>query len=163
MENRTLSRNWGSETKSPTQTTTQLAHWQTGTRRLSSSPFHSIGMPPSTAREYPFPSGQPRGKEAGNVACFWSSALCVCEYLLISHQWGKLQHLFLFLLAHDTQPVFFGSDSPQSLAAKFFGRMLNVVTQWLPSFQHEQIQIIVFINSCRGDAPTQADSKNGHV
>lgn len=107
-----------------------------------------------------WPASWERGRKCGR---FWSSALCVCEYLLISHQWGKLQHLFLFLLAHDTQPVFFGSDSPQSLAAKFFGRMLNVVTQWLPSFQHEQIQIIVFINSCRGDAPTQADSKNGHV
>ena len=84
---------------------------------------------------------------------------CVCVYLLVSHQWGKLQHLFLFLLAHDTQPVFFGSDKPQILAAKFFGSTFNVVTQWLPSFQHEQKQIIVFINSCRGDAPTQAVSK----
>ena len=32
-------------------------------------------------------------------------SVCVCVYLLISHQWGKLQHLFLFLLAHDTQPA----------------------------------------------------------
>lgn len=91
---------------------------------------------------------------------------CVCVYLCISHQWGKLQHLFLFLLAHDTQLVFFGSGTPQILAAKFFGSMLNAVTQWLPSFQHEQKQIIVFINSCRGDAPTQAASKDrrtGHV
>lgn len=68
--------------------------------------------------------------------------------------------MFLFLLAHDTQPVFFGSVTPQILAAKFSGSTLNVVTQWLPSFQHEQKQIIVFINSCCGDAPTQADSKD---
>lgn len=68
--------------------------------------FHSIGVPSSTAREYPFPSGQPRGKEAGNVAGFGAFLfMCVCVYLLISHQWGKLQHLFLFLPAHDTQPA----------------------------------------------------------
>lgn len=41
------------------------------------SPFHSIGVPSTTAREYPFPSGQPRGKEAGNVAVF-GALLCVC-------------------------------------------------------------------------------------
>lgn len=75
----------------------------------------------------------------------------------ISHQWGKLQHLFFFLLAHDTQLVFSGSDTPKILAAKFSGSTLDVVTQRLPSFQHEQ-KIIVFINSNCGDAPTQTES-----
>lgn len=45
--------------------------------------------------------------------------------LLISHQWGKLQHLFLFLLADDTQLVCFGADTPQILAAEFFGSTLG--------------------------------------
>lgn len=84
-------------------------------------------------------------------------------YLLISHQWGTLQHLFLFLsqAAHDTQPVFFGSDTPPILVAKFSGRTLEVVTQSLPSFQHERgkKKLIVFINSCCGDAPTQAGKR----
>lgn len=53
-------------------------------------------------------------------------SMCVCGvYLLISHQWGKLQHLFLFLLADDTQLVCFGADTPQILAAEFFGSTLG--------------------------------------
>ena len=121
MENRTLSRNWGSETKSPTQTTTQLAHWQTGTRRLSSSPFHSIGVPPSTAREYPFPSGQPRGKEAGNVAVFGALlSVCVCVSICLlvinggssnicSFSCWRMTHSqsFLALIRHNRWPPSF--------------------------------------------------------
>lgn len=58
-----------------------LACWQTGTRRLNSSPFHRFSMPPSRAREDPFPSGQPRGKEAGNVADFGALLwVCVSAY-----------------------------------------------------------------------------------
>lgn len=45
-------------------------------------------------------------------------------YLLISHQMGKLQHLFLFLSAHDMQPDFPGSNMLQILAADFFGGSL---------------------------------------
>lgn len=63
--------------------------------------------------------------------------MCVCGvYLLISHQWGKLQHLFLFLLADDTQLVCFGADTPQILAAEFFGStlggyaMASVISTW---------------------------------
>lgn len=109
---------------------------------MSSSAFPSNGVPSPTAREYPFPSGLPRGKEAGNVAVsgafLWVCvSVCVCGvYLLISHQWGKLQHLFLFLLAHDTQLVFFGTDTPQILAAEFFGStlggyaMASVISTW---------------------------------
>lgn len=63
-----------------TQTATQLGHWQTGAGRLSSSPFHSTGVPSSTAREYPFPSGRPRGKEAGNVAVF-GAPLWMCVWV----------------------------------------------------------------------------------
>ena len=86
--------------------------------------------------------------------------MCVRICLLVING-GSSNICSFFLLAHDTQPVFFGSDTPQILAAKFSGSTLNVVTQWLPSFQHKQNQIIVFINSCRGDVPTHADSKDG--
>lgn len=58
----------------------------------------------------------------------------LCVYLPISHQWGKLQHLFLFLLAHENQPVFSGYHERQNLAAKFSGSMLNVVTQCFRHF-----------------------------
>lgn len=110
--------------KAPYKSTNNPANMPTtGTRRLNSYPFYSISVPSSTTREYPFPSGQPRGKEAGNVAVF-GALLSVCEYLHISHQWGKLQHFFLFLPPHDTQPVFFGSHTPQILAAKFLATHL---------------------------------------
>lgn len=65
--------------KAPDKNTNNSANTLTkGTRRFSSYPFHSIGVPSSTTREYPFPSGQPRGKEAGNVAIFGALlSLCV--------------------------------------------------------------------------------------
>lgn len=46
--------------------------------------------------------------------------LGVCVFLFISHQWGKLQRLFLFLLAHDTRRVFSGSDKPQIRSCQVF-------------------------------------------
>lgn len=80
------------------------------------------------------------------------------ERLILVINRGKLQHLFLSLLPHDTQPGFLGSHThATNTGRQLFGRRLNVVTQQAPSFQHRHKQIIVFINSCRGDAPTQAD------
>lgn len=147
--------------KSSTQTKqTQREHRVTGTGRQSSCHFHSVRMPSSTARDYPLPSGQPRGKESGNVAVFGGPPRV---FLLISHQWGGGgARTFVPFLAcvHDTQLVFSGFNVQQILPAKFFGSTLNVVTQWLPSFRHGQKQTVVFINSCCGDSPTQPESMN---
>lgn len=84
--------------KSPTQTLTQLVHWLTGPGRLCSSPFqywHAIIHSQRISLSF-WPTSWERSWKCD---CFWSSVACV----LISHQWGKLQHLFLFLLAHDIQ------------------------------------------------------------
>lgn len=73
--------------------------------------FHSIGVPSSTAREYPFPSGQPRGKEAGNVAGFGAFLfMCVCICLLVIN--GGSSNICSFSCRHMThsQPVSFGSQ-----------------------------------------------------
>lgn len=99
MENRTLSRNWDSETKSPTQTQNSNSASTLTNRHqeveLLSFPLHRRAIIHSQRISLSFwPASWERGRKCG---CFWSSALCVCEYLLISHQWGKLQHLFLFL------------------------------------------------------------------
>lgn len=106
-ENRTLSAN-------------TLTHRRREAELLSFSTPPACHHPP--AREIPF-----------LLACLVGKRLEMRVYLLISHQWGKLQRLFPFLPAHDTQPVFFGLAMPQVLAAKFFGSTLK----WLRnSFRH---------------------------
>lgn len=159
VENRTLSRNTGSETKSPTNTNSacKLTNRHREVELLSTSSACHHPQP----ENIPFPSGQPRGKEAGNVAGFGDPLdVYVSICLLVTN--GGSSSICSFACWHMTrsQPVFFGSDTPQILAGKFSGSGLNVVTQWLPSFQHEQKQIIVFISSFHGDAPTQADSRD---
>lgn len=73
----------------------------TGTRRLSSYPFHSTGVPSSTTREYPFPSGQPRGKEAGSVAVFGALlSMCVSICTLVIN--GGSSNICSFSCCHMT-------------------------------------------------------------
>lgn len=120
---------------------------------LLSFPLHRRAIIHSQRISLSFwPASWERGRKCG---CFWSSAPWVCASICLLVINGGSSNICSFSsLAHDTQPVFSGSDTPQILGAKFSGIALNVVTQWLPSFRHEQKQIIVFINSCRRDAPT---------
>lgn len=161
-KNRTLSRSWCSETKPSTQTqTTLLTRWQRAPGDCGSYPFHSISMLSPTAREYPFPSGQPRGKEAGNVAVFGSYTLSMCVCILVING-GRSNICSFFFRRHMTHsqsflapirhkfwpPSFFGSLAQCGYA------MASVIST------RAKKQIIVFINSCHGHAPTH-DSKEG--
>lgn len=117
-----------------------------------------------TAREYPFPSGQPRGKEAGNVAVFGSYTLSMCVCILVInggrsnicssfffHRHMTHSQSFLALIRHKFwPPSFFGSLAQCGYA------MASVIST------RAKKQIIVFINSCHGHAPTH-DSKEGDM
>lgn len=138
-KNRTLSRGWCSETKPSTQTqATLLTRWQQAPGDCGSYPFHSISMLSPTAREYPFPSGQPRGKEAGNVSVFGSYTLSMCVCILVIN--GGLSNICSFFFAatwHAASLSWLQYDT-NSGHQVFLAALLNVVTQWLPSFRHGQ-------------------------
>lgn len=107
---------------------------------MSSSAFPSNGVPSPTAREYPFPSGLPRGKEAGNVAVFgallWVCACVVCICLLVIN--GGSSNICSFSCWQMTHSYsVLALTHHKSWLLSFLAAHL-VVTQWLPSFQHEQ-------------------------
>lgn len=148
--------------QSPLHKHKQLANTlTTGTQRLwvLSFPLHQHAVTHSQRISLSFwPASWERGRKRGR---FWElHSLYVC--LHISHQWGTLQHLFLFFHRHMTHsqsflapighnfwpPSFFGSLAQCGYA------MASVIST------RAKKQIIVFINSCHGHAPTH-DSKEG--
>lgn len=107
-----------------------------------------VGPIPSTASvsRHPRPENIPSllarlvGKKQETWPFLEPRFLCACVCLHISHQRGGRSNICFFFFfsfppPHDTPPVFLGSGTTRILATKFFWRaLLNVVTQWLPSF-----------------------------
>lgn len=108
------------QTKPPTTTqTVQVKQWQQapgGWAVILSTPSACHHPQPENI---PFLLASLVGKRQETWLFLELCFLCASVCILVTNR-GKLQHLFLFLLPHDTQPVFFGSDMPQILASKFF-------------------------------------------
>lgn len=114
-QNVAFSKNWASETTQ----TVQLIQWQQapgGWALILSTPSACHHPQPENI---PFLLASLVGKRQETWLFLELCFLCASVCILVTNR-GKLQHLFLFLLPHDTEPVFFGSHTPQILASKFF-------------------------------------------
>lgn len=91
---------------------------------------------------------------------------CVCVYLLISHQWGEAPAFVPFLTGtwHTASPSFLALIHHKFWAACFLAACSLQLRNGFRHFHTSRKKgIIVFINSCRRDSPTQADPADGRT
>lgn len=78
--------------------------------------------------------------------------------LVINRKEGGGSNICSSSCCHMTRSqAFLAAAHTANTGRQVFGSRLRAVTQWVPSFRHRHKQIVVFINSCCGDAPTHAD------
>lgn len=152
----TVSRNWGNKTKSLKQTLNSSSASLLKNRhkevQLISFLLHQHAIIHSQRISLSFwPASWERKWKWG---CFWSSTVCVC-LLVIS---GESSNICSFSIWHKTYSQSLLAHIRCKFRAPSFWQhslcryaMASVISTWAK-------QIIVFVNSCHGDAPTRTDS-----
>lgn len=102
-----------------------------------------------------WPASWERGWKCG---CFWTCAVCVSICLLVIN--GGSSNICSFSCWHMTHSQSFLAWTRHKFwRPSFLAARLMWLRNAFRHFNTSKKQVIVFINSCRRDAPTQADSK----